>query len=72
MNRLCEAIKERGSMVIVPSSVVETMGLGDPLATASSGPRQAGVADSHSGGFEGTAVTEPRSQEAECGRILLR
>ena len=34
MNMLYEAIKERGSMVIVPSSAVETMGLGGTLATA--------------------------------------
>jgi len=35
MNMLYEAIKERGSMVIVPSSAVETMGLGTMLgATA--------------------------------------
>ena len=33
MNMLYEAIKERGSMVIVPSSAVETMGLGGSLAT---------------------------------------
>ena len=32
MNMLYEAIKERGSMVIVPSSAVETMGLGGSLA----------------------------------------
>jgi regulator of protease activity HflC (stomatin/prohibitin superfamily) len=37
MNMLYEAIKERGSMVIVPSSVVETMGLGGMLASASLG-----------------------------------
>jgi regulator of protease activity HflC (stomatin/prohibitin superfamily) len=37
MNMLYEAIKERGSMVIVPSSAVETMGLGGMLATASIG-----------------------------------
>jgi regulator of protease activity HflC (stomatin/prohibitin superfamily) len=37
MNMLYEAIKERGSMVIVPSSVVETMGFGGTLATASLG-----------------------------------
>src|SRR5450432_528851 len=35
MNMLYEAIKERGAMVIVPSSVVETMGLGGTLAVAS-------------------------------------
>jgi regulator of protease activity HflC (stomatin/prohibitin superfamily) len=35
MNMLYEAVKERGSMVIVPSSAVETMGLGGMLATAS-------------------------------------
>jgi uncharacterized membrane protein YqiK len=35
MNMLYEAIKERGSMVIVPSSAVETMGLGGLLGTAS-------------------------------------
>lgn len=34
MNMLYEAIKEKGSMVIVPSSAVETMGLGGALATA--------------------------------------
>lgn len=34
MNMLYEAIKERGSMVIVPSSAVETMGLGGTLATS--------------------------------------
>ncbi len=35
MNMLYEAIKERGSMVIVPSSAVETMGLGGMLGTTS-------------------------------------
>jgi len=35
MNMLYEAIKEKGSMVIVPSSAVETMGLGALLGTAS-------------------------------------
>jgi regulator of protease activity HflC (stomatin/prohibitin superfamily) len=34
MNMLYEAIKEKGSMIIVPSSAVETMGLGGSLATA--------------------------------------
>ena len=37
MNMLYEAIKEKGSMVIVPSSAVETMGLGGTLATAAIG-----------------------------------
>jgi regulator of protease activity HflC (stomatin/prohibitin superfamily) len=40
MNMLYEAIKERGSMVIVPSSAVETMGLGGSLATASLAKQQ--------------------------------
>jgi regulator of protease activity HflC (stomatin/prohibitin superfamily) len=40
MNMLYEAIKERGSMVIVPSSVVETMGLGGMLGTASLAKQQ--------------------------------
>jgi regulator of protease activity HflC (stomatin/prohibitin superfamily) len=35
MNMLYEAIKEKGAMVIVPSTAVETMGLGGMLATAS-------------------------------------
>jgi len=35
MNMLYEAIKEKGSMVIVPSSAVETMGLSGMLGTAS-------------------------------------
>jgi regulator of protease activity HflC (stomatin/prohibitin superfamily) len=33
MNMLYEAIKEKGAMVIVPSSAVETMGLGGMLGT---------------------------------------
>jgi regulator of protease activity HflC (stomatin/prohibitin superfamily) len=37
MNMLYEAIKERRAMVIVPSSAVETMGLGGTLATAALG-----------------------------------
>ena len=37
MNMLYEAIKEKGSMVIVPSSAVETMGLGGMLGVASMG-----------------------------------
>jgi regulator of protease activity HflC (stomatin/prohibitin superfamily) len=34
MNMMYEAIKEKGAMVIVPSSAVETMGFGGMLATA--------------------------------------
>ncbi|HEY1768567.1 MAG TPA: slipin family protein [Terracidiphilus sp.] len=34
MNMLFEAMRERGSMVVVPSSAIETMGLGGTLATA--------------------------------------
>lgn len=34
MNMLYEAMKEKGAMVIVPSSAVETMGLGGMLATS--------------------------------------
>jgi regulator of protease activity HflC (stomatin/prohibitin superfamily) len=41
MNMLYEAIKERGSMVIVPSSAVETMGLGGMLSTAALGGAKA-------------------------------
>jgi regulator of protease activity HflC (stomatin/prohibitin superfamily) len=41
MNMLYEAIKERGSMVIVPSSAVETMGLGGTIATAALGGAKA-------------------------------
>jgi regulator of protease activity HflC (stomatin/prohibitin superfamily) len=37
MNMLYEAIKEKGAMVIVPSSAVETMGLGGTLSTAALG-----------------------------------
>jgi regulator of protease activity HflC (stomatin/prohibitin superfamily) len=37
MNMLYEAVKEKGAMVIVPSSAVETMGLSGTLATASLG-----------------------------------
>lgn len=38
MNMLYEAIKEKGAMVIVPSTAVETMGLGGMLATTSLRP----------------------------------
>jgi len=34
MNMLFEAMKEKGSMVVVPSSALDTMGLGGTLATA--------------------------------------
>lgn len=44
MNMLYEAIKEKGSMVIVPSSAVETMGLGGLMATASIGGAKASEA----------------------------
>jgi len=37
MNMLYEAIKEKGAMVIVPSSAVETMGLGGTLAVTALG-----------------------------------
>ena len=40
MNMLYEAIREKGAMVIVPSSAVETMGLGGMLATANVGKQQ--------------------------------
>ena len=40
MNMLYEAIKERGAMVVVPSSVVETMGLGGTLGVAALGKGQ--------------------------------
>jgi regulator of protease activity HflC (stomatin/prohibitin superfamily) len=35
MNMLYEAMREKGSMVVVPSSAIETMGLGGTLATTS-------------------------------------
>ena len=37
---LYEAIREKGAMVIVPSSAIETMGLGGTLATASLAKQQ--------------------------------
>ena len=40
MNMLFEAMREKGSMVIVPSSAIETMGLGGTLATASIAKQQ--------------------------------
>jgi regulator of protease activity HflC (stomatin/prohibitin superfamily) len=39
MNMLYEAIKEKGSMVIVPSSAVESMGLGGTMGIASTAGR---------------------------------
>src|SRR5579872_4909307 len=40
MNMLYEAIRERGAMVLVPSSAIETMGLGGTLATAAIAKQQ--------------------------------
>src|SRR5450755_4443492 len=40
MNMLYEAIREKGAMVIVPSSAVETMGLGGTLATVAVAKQQ--------------------------------
>ncbi len=40
MNMLYEAMREKGSMVIVPSSAIETMGLGGMLATSSVAKQQ--------------------------------
>src|SRR6202046_3763052 len=40
MNMLYEAMREKGSMVIVPSSAIETMGLGGTLATAAIGKQK--------------------------------
>lgn len=40
MNMLYEAIREKGAMVIVPSSAIEMMGLGGTLATASIAKQQ--------------------------------
>ena len=40
MNMLYEAIKEKGAMVVVPSSAVETMGLGGMLGTTSLANKQ--------------------------------
>jgi regulator of protease activity HflC (stomatin/prohibitin superfamily) len=37
MNMLYEAMREKGSMVVVPSSAVETMGLGGTLAATALG-----------------------------------
>jgi regulator of protease activity HflC (stomatin/prohibitin superfamily) len=42
MNMLYEAIKERGAMVIVPSSVVETMGLGGMMGVAAMAEKKQG------------------------------
>jgi regulator of protease activity HflC (stomatin/prohibitin superfamily) len=42
MNMLFEAMREKGSMVVVPSSALETMGLGGTLATASMAKQQQG------------------------------
>jgi regulator of protease activity HflC (stomatin/prohibitin superfamily) len=40
MNMLYEAIREKGAMVLVPSSAIETMGLGGSLATAAIAKQQ--------------------------------
>ena len=40
MNMLYEAIREKGAMVIVPSSSIETMGLGGTLAATTLSKQQ--------------------------------
>ncbi len=42
MNMLFEAMREKGSMVVVPSSALESMGFGGTLATASMAKQQQG------------------------------
>jgi regulator of protease activity HflC (stomatin/prohibitin superfamily) len=49
MNMLYEAIKERGAMVIVPSSVVETMGLGGMMGVAAMAEKKEGLTGGQSG-----------------------
>ena len=44
MNMLYEAIREKGAMVLVPSSAIETMGLGGALATTAIAKKQEGHA----------------------------
>ena len=39
MNMLYEAMKEKGAMVVVPFSAVETMGLGGQLSLAAIAPK---------------------------------
>jgi regulator of protease activity HflC (stomatin/prohibitin superfamily) len=41
MNMLYEAIREKGAMVIVPSSAIETMGIGGTLAASAISKQQA-------------------------------
>jgi len=55
MNMLYEALKEKGSMVIVPSSAVETMGLGGMLGTASLAMRSPGAAPGVAAPASGTS-----------------
>jgi hypothetical protein len=40
MNMLYESIREKGAMVIVPSSAIETMGLGGTLAATTLAKQQ--------------------------------
>lgn len=40
MNMLYEAMRDKGSMVIVPSSAIDSMGLGGTLATTALGKLQ--------------------------------
>ena len=40
MNMLFEAMREKGSMVVVPSSAIETMGLGGTLAVSAMAKQQ--------------------------------
>ena len=40
MNMLCEAMHEKGAMVIVPSSAIETMGLGRRLGATAIAQKQ--------------------------------
>ncbi len=58
MNMLYEAIKERGSTIIVPSSAVETMGLGANLAVAS-------FARTTPGNTPASPVMTPEQQERQ-------
>jgi regulator of protease activity HflC (stomatin/prohibitin superfamily) len=65
MNMLYEGLKEKGSMIVVPSTAVETMGLGAIAGLAALSGRQPTPGTAGSSKSPATGSTSPLGSEAE-------
>lgn len=64
MNMLYEGLKEKGAMIVVPSTAVETMGLGTISGLAALGGRMGGPIAPESAGAASTGGAVPKTQSS--------